>query len=147
MSQETSEFEPIIRRLERQAAKLMHKDTDLLTVVTEFAFTDTPVSGPAENEWEVQYGYRPMVRAFYCKELAGFTTTELSEYLVDAERACAHARLQPPQFAADKTAPDRTTLGRAWRDRFSDRLTSFITQSVKSILAVAHIMTQKRFES
>jgi hypothetical protein len=90
---------------------LIHKDTDLLTVVTEFAFTDTPVSGLAENEWEVQYGYRPMVRTFDYKELAGFTTTELSEYLADAERACARALgFNPAQFAADKTAPDRTTL-------------------------------------
>ena len=61
MSQKTSEFEPAIRRLERQIAELIHKDTDLLTVVTEFAFTDTPVSGTAANEWEAKYGYRPMI--------------------------------------------------------------------------------------
>ncbi|SDK11118.1 IS4 transposase [Halovenus aranensis] len=139
MSQKTSEFEPAIRRLERQAAELIHKDTDLLAVVSEFAFSDTPVSGPAENEWEAQYGYRPMVRAFYCKELAGYTTTELYEYLADAE----HARMlgfNPDRFAPGKTAPGRTTLGRAWRDRFSDRLKSFITQSAERILAVAHDM-------
>jgi len=29
-----------------------------------------------------------MVRAFYCKELAGFTTTQPYKYLADAERAC-----------------------------------------------------------
>ena len=113
MSQKTSEFEPTIRRLKRQVAELMHKDTDLLTVVTELAFTDTPVSDPTENEWETQYGYRPMLRAFDCKGLAGFTTTELSEY---PEPHCA------------------------WHDRLSDRLTSFITQSTKRILAVAHNM-------
>mgnify|MGYP002761188091 FL=1 len=141
MSQKTSEFEPAIRRLERQAAELIHKDTDLLTVVTEFAFTDTPVSGTAANEWEAKYGYRPMVCAFYCKELAGFTTTGLYEYLADAERACARTLgFDPEQFAPDKTAPDRTTLGRTWRDRFSDRLKSFITQSAQRILAVAHDM-------
>ena len=54
-------------------------------------------------------------------------------------RVCPYTRLQP-QFAADKTAPDRTTLDRARRDRFSDRLTSFSTQSAKRILAVAHDM-------
>jgi len=139
MSQKTSEFEPAIRRLERQAAELIHKDTDLLAVVTEFAFTDTPVSGPAESEWEAKYGYRPMVRAFYCKELAGFTTMELYEYLADAERARTLG-FDPDQFAADKTAPGRTTLGRAWRDRFSDWLKSFITQSAERILAIAHNM-------
>ena len=63
----------------------MHKDTDLLTVVTEFTFTDTPVSGTAAKECEVNYDYRPMVCAFDCKELAGFTATGLSEYLADAE--------------------------------------------------------------
>jgi Transposase DDE domain. len=141
MSQKTSEFEPAIRRLERQAAELIHKDTDLLTVVTEFTFTDTPVSGTAAKEWEAKYGYRPMVCAFYCKELAGFTTTGLYEYLADAERACARTLgFDPEQFAPDKTAPDRTTLGRTWRDRFSDRLKSFITQSAQRILAVAHDM-------
>jgi hypothetical protein len=124
MSQKTSEFEPAIRRLERQAAELIHKDTDLLTVVTEFAFTDTPVSGPAENEWEVQYGYRPMVRAFDCKELAGLTTTELSEYL----------GFNPPNSLLTRLL--QTEPHCAWRDR----LTSFSTQSAKRILAVAHNM-------
>jgi len=80
-----------------------------------------------------------MVRAFYCKELAGFTTTELYEFLADAERARTLG-FDPDQFASDKTAPGRTTLGRAWRDRFSDRLKSFITQSAERILAVAHNM-------
>jgi hypothetical protein len=139
MSQKTSEFEPAIRQLERQAAELIHKETDLLAVVRGFSFGDTPVSGTAAKEWEVKYGYRPMVRAFYCKELAGFTTTELYEYLADAERA-GTLGFNPEQFAPDKTAPGRTTLGRAWRDRFPNRLKSFITQSAQRILAVAHDM-------
>jgi hypothetical protein len=82
-----------------------------------------------------------MVRAFYCKELAGFTTTELYEYLAGAKRACARTLgFDPDQFAPDKTAPGRTTLGRAWRERFFERLISFITQFAKRILAVAHDM-------
>ncbi len=137
MSQKTSEFEPAIRRLERQAAELIHKDTDLLTVVCGFEFSETPVCDETADEWEAQYGYQPMVRAFYCKELAGFTTTELYEFLADAERA-GTLGVDPDQFAPDKTAPGRTTLGRAWRDRFSGRLKSFITQSVERVLAVAH---------
>jgi len=80
-----------------------------------------------------------MVRAFYCKELAGFTTTELYEYLADAEGACTLG-FEPDQFAPDKTAPGRTTLGRAWRDRFPERLKSCITQSAERILSVAHDM-------
>ena len=139
MSQKTSEFEPAIRRLERQAAELIHKDTDLLAVVRESAFSNTSVSGTAAKEWEAQYGYRPMMRAFYCKELAGFTTTELYEYLAEAERARTLG-FDPDQFAPGKTAPGRTTLGRAWRDRFPDRLKSFITQSAERILAVAYYM-------
>jgi len=139
MSQQTSEFEPAIRRLERQAAELIHKDTDLLAVVRESAFSNTSVSGTAAKEWEAQYGYRPMMRAFYCKELAGFTTTELYEYLAEAERARTLG-FDPDQFAPGKTAPGRTTLGRAWRDRFPDRLKSFITQSAERILAVAYYM-------
>ena len=80
-----------------------------------------------------------MVRAFYCKELAGFTTVELYDYLADAERASTLG-FNPDQFAPDKAAPERTTLGRAWRDRFSDHLKRFITQSSERILAVAHNM-------
>jgi len=139
MSQKTSEFEPAIGRLERQADELIHKDTDLLTVVCGFEFSETPICGEAADEWEAQYGYQPMLRAFYCKELAGFTTTELYEFLADAERARTLG-FNPDLFASDKTAPGRTTLGRAWRDRFSDRLKSFITQSAERILAVAHDM-------
>ena len=71
MLQKTSEFEPVIRR---QAAELIHKDTDLLTVVRGFPFSHTPVSGTAAKEWEAKYGYQPMVRAFYREELAGLTT-------------------------------------------------------------------------
>lgn len=53
-----------------------------------------------------------MVRAFYCKELTGFTTEELHEFLADAERAPTLG-FDPDRFAADrKTAPSRTTLGR-----------------------------------
>jgi hypothetical protein len=80
-----------------------------------------------------------MVRAFYCKELAGFTTTELSEYLADAERAGTLGF--NPEFAANMTAPDRITLGRAWRDWFSGRLKPFITQSAKRILVATHDMS------
>jgi hypothetical protein len=105
MSQKISAFEPVIRRLERQAAELIHKDTDLLTAVRGLTFNDIPISGTAASEWDAQYGYCPMAQAFYCKELAGFTTTELSEYL----------GFDPEQFAPDKTALGRTTLARAWR--------------------------------
>lgn len=92
MSQKTSEFEPAIRRLERQGAELVHKDTDFLTVVRGLTFSDTPISGTAASEWDAQYGYRPMVRAFYCKELAGLTTTELYEISPTASVASEHFR-------------------------------------------------------
>ena len=138
MSQKTSEFESAFRRLERQAAELMRKDTDLLTVVCGFEFGKTPVVEAADN-WDAKYSYQPMVRAFYCKALVGFTTVELYDYLADAERARTLG-FNPNQFAPDKTAPGRTTLGRAWRDRFSDRLKCFILQSAERILAVAHDM-------
>ncbi|MFU8868925.1 MAG: ISNCY family transposase, partial [Natronococcus sp.] len=87
MSQKTSEFEPAIRRLERQAAESIHEDTDLLTVVRSFDFSEVAVYNASELEWNACYDYDPMVRAFYCKELAGLTTKELHEYLADAERA------------------------------------------------------------
>ena len=86
MSQKTSQFESAFRRLERQAAELILKDTNLLTVVCGFEFSKTPIVEAAEK-WDAKYSYQPMVRAFYCKELAGFTTTELYDYLADAERA------------------------------------------------------------
>ncbi|SDD90587.1 hypothetical protein SAMN05192552_10687, partial [Natrinema hispanicum] len=41
MSQTTSEFESAISRLEQQAEELIHKDTDLLTVVRGFDFSET----------------------------------------------------------------------------------------------------------
>jgi hypothetical protein len=77
-----------------------------------------------------------MVRAFDCKELAGFATTELSEYLADAERARARTSgSTPPNSLLARLL--QTEPHFAWRDRFSDRLTSFITQSTKRIFAVA----------
>jgi hypothetical protein len=41
-------------------------------------------------------------------------------------------------FAPDKTAPSRTTLGRAWRERFPAQLKTFIQTSAERILGVAH---------
>lgn len=137
MSQKTSAFEPTIRRLERHAAASIDEDTDLLTVVREFDFSTATVYEAGETEWNARYGYEPMVRAFYCKELAGFTTEELHEYLADAERARTLG-FDPDQFADGKTAPGRTTLGRAWRERFPKRLKSFIQTSAERILGVAH---------
>ncbi len=86
MSQKISKFESVFRRLERQAAELICKDTDLLTVVCGFEFGKTPVVEAADG-WDAEYSYQPMMRAFYCKELVGFTTVELYDFLADAERA------------------------------------------------------------
>ena len=141
MSQKTSEFEPAIRRLERQAAESIHEDADLLTVVRGFDLSEAEVYEVGEIEWNARYGYEPMVRAFYCKELAGFTTEELHEYLTDAERARTLG-FDPDQFAPDKTAPGRTTFGRAWREHFPERLESFIQTSAERILGVAHEVGQ-----
>jgi hypothetical protein len=135
MSQQTSAFEPAIRRLERHAAASIDEDTDLLTVVRGFDLRTAEVYEAGETEWNARYGYEPMVRAFYCKELAGFTTEELHEYLADAERARTLG-FDPDRFASDKTAPGRTTLGRAWRERFPDQLKTFIQTSAERILAV-----------
>lgn len=137
MSQKTSKFEPAIRRLERQAAESIHEDTDLLTVVREFDLSLTEAYEIGETEWNTRYGYEPMVRAFYCKELAGFTIQELHEYLAHAERARTLG-FDPDQFAPDKTAPGRTTFGRAWRDRFPEQLKTFIQRSAERILAPSH---------
>jgi hypothetical protein len=137
MSQKTSEFEPAIRRLERQAAESIHEDTNLLTVVREFDLNAVEVYESSEIVWNARYAYEPMVRAFYCKELVGFTIEELHEYLAHAERARTLG-FDPDRFASDKTAPGRTTFGRAWRDRFPERLKTFIQTSAERILGVAH---------
>jgi hypothetical protein len=137
MSQQTSAFEPTIRRLERRAAASIDEDTDLLAVVQEFDFSTAEVYETGETEWNARYGYEPMVRAFFCKELAGFTTEELHKYLADAERARTLG-FDPDQFADGKTAPGRTTLGRAWRERFPEQLKTFVQTSAERILGVAH---------
>lgn len=137
MSQKPSEFEPAIRRLELQAAESIHEDTDLLTIVQGFDLSTVWVYEAGATEWSARYGYEPMVRAFYCKELAGFTTEELHEYLAHAERARTLG-FDPDRFASDKTAPGRTTFGRAWRERFPEELKTFIQVSAERILVVAH---------
>jgi hypothetical protein len=126
MSQQTSAFDPIIRRLERHAAASIHENTDLLTVVRKCDFSTAEIYEAGEIEWNARYGCEPMVRAFYCKDLTGITTEVLHEYLAD-------------QFAPGKTAPGRTTLGRAWRDRLPRQLKAFIQTSAERILGVAHL--------
>jgi hypothetical protein len=95
------------------------KNTDLLTVVREFDFSEAEVYKVGAIEWNARYGYESLVRAFYCKELADFTTEELHEYLANAERARTLG-FEPDQFAPGKTAPGRTTprsLGGFYRVR------------------------------
>jgi|AntDeeMinimDraft_5_1070356.scaffolds.fasta_scaffold04185_2 hypothetical protein len=140
MSQKTAAFEPTIQRLERHAAaSIMHGNPDLLAVVRGCDFSTAEVYTASKREWNAHYEYDPMVRAFCCKKLAGFTTEELHEYLAVAERARALG-FDPDQFATGKTAPGRTTLGRAWRERFPERLKTFIKVSAERILGVAHEM-------
>jgi hypothetical protein len=67
-------------------------------VVCEFNLSTAEVYGTGETEWNARYGYEPMVWAFYCKELASFTTEELVEFLVDVERARTLG-FDPDQFA------------------------------------------------
>lgn len=57
----------------------------------------------------------PMVRAFYCKELAAFTPKGLHKYLADAERAHAPLRSRAVRRWEDATGPDhaRSRLARA----------------------------------
>ncbi len=106
----------VLGESERQAAESIHEDTDLPTIVREFDLSEAEFYEIGEAEWNARYGYEPMVRAFYCKELAGFTIQELHEYLAHAERA-GTLGFVPDRFAPDKTVPGRTTFGHAWRER------------------------------
>lgn len=138
MSQKTSESDPAIRRLERHAAESIHEDTDLLTVVREFDFSEAVVYQAIKIEWNARYGVEPMVRAFYYKELADFTNTGLYEYFADAERARTLG-FDPNRFAADKTALGdhaRSCMARP----LSPPVQDFIQTAVKRVLAVAHEM-------
>lgn len=56
MSQKTSEFEPAIRRLERQAAESIHEDTNLLTLVSEFDLSTAEVYEVGKIVWDARYG-------------------------------------------------------------------------------------------
>lgn len=136
-SDPTSEFEPAIGRLERQAEELIQEDTNLLTVVCELEFDEIEVYEDGADGWLAKYDYEPMVRAFYCKELEGFNITELYDYLAEGERACTLG-FDPEKFANEESAPNRTTLGRAWRDRFPEPLKQFIQASTERFLAYAH---------
>lgn len=52
---------------------------DHLTVAHAFDLRGSEVYEVGKTEWHARYGYEPMVLAFYCKELAGFTTKEFHE--------------------------------------------------------------------
>ena len=132
MSQKTSAFEPAIRRLERQAAESIDEDTDLLTVVREFDLSTAEVYKASETEWNARYSYEPMVRAFYCKELAGFTTEELHEYLADAETG------QETTEDEDESTDERTPrLGEEYGIEVNDTVFMVITSVLYLLLGWA----------
>lgn len=67
-------------------------------MVCEFNLSTAEVYETGETEWNARYGYEPMVWAFYCKELASFTTEELHEF-PRRRRTCPHVGFDPDQFA------------------------------------------------
>ena len=119
MSQQTSAFEPAIRRLERQSAESIDEDIDLTTVVCEFDLSTVEVYETGDTEWTDRYGYEPMVRAFYCKELAGFTSTSLTPSV-------------PARSASIPTSSLRTRLRRAGPRSVVHGVTGFPTSSRRS---------------
>lgn len=116
---------------------MIYLDTDLLRPVCGFDISEDSVYEAGEAERSARYAYEPMVRAFYCKELAGFTTIELYEYLSNSEPAGALG-FNLGHFAEGMTAPSQATFNRACPDRFLDHFTSLIHVSTKRILAVVH---------
>jgi hypothetical protein len=83
------------------------------------------------------YDGAPIVRALFCRELAGLSWNGLYEYLSTENRAI-RLEFDPANFGPYNTAPTRQTLTTAWDVHLSEETKRAILSVSEELVAVAH---------
>ncbi len=86
---------------------------------------------------ELEYDAEPLVRALFCRELAGLSWAALYEFLSTDARAI-QIGFDPEAFGPYNTAPTRQTLTTAWDLELSDDGKRAILTVSERLVAIAH---------
>jgi len=116
-------------RLEKQADGLLTDDIEPVELVSQLDFGYVQ-SNDEYADWHTSKPLLPMVRAYFLKELEGYSTKELHDYLDSTPEEAAALGFED--------VPSRTTFGRAWRNRFDDDLKHTIEFNAERIRDLAH---------
>lgn len=125
----------VLTTFEQDAIDLIEDGATSFEVIRDLPLHSLDIYEDHAADWHYKYALEPLVRALFWRALMGWSMSrlhaELQEYAIDLG-------FDSGKFATDATAPSRTTLGRAWRDRFGDDLHEFITRRTEWILEHAH---------
>ncbi|PSQ22528.1 hypothetical protein BRD04_04375 [Halobacteriales archaeon QS_9_67_17] len=113
-----------------QALTLIEDGADEFHLVRNLDFSSLSIYDDQYADWHTSYPLEAMVRAHLLRDLMGYTMTELH----------SHLRENPDEAVAlgFESIPARTTLGRAYRDRFDEELVWFIEYTSEQVLEYAH---------
>lgn len=102
--------------LERQAIAAFRRGNDLDSLISRL---DDGTLSRCTDLNTGHYGNQPLGRAFLVKELLELNWVELQEWIAKNDRT-TKLGFKPDKFADGADAPARTTLSRAWNNRFGE---------------------------
>lgn len=109
----------VLTIFEQTAINAIEDDATAVELVQELPLYSLDVYEDHAMDWHYKYALEPLVRAIFWKELMGWSMSRLHDELHGRATALG---FDSGKFASGSIAPNRTTLGRAWRDRFGDDL-------------------------
>ncbi|WP_330633566.1 hypothetical protein [Halocatena halophila] len=119
------------------AQKRLETASSLVTFVRQLHPT-LLLQNADDTEFETRtYDATPLVRALFCRELAGLSWNGLYEYLSTDERA-VRLGFDPAKFGTYNTAPTRQTLTTAWDVGLSDEIKRAILSLSERFVAAAY---------
>lgn len=121
--------------LEIQADHAFRRGKDLDSLISEL--DDTALARCATLD-PGQYRNHPLARAFLVKQIRDLNWSELHSWISQENRA-TELGFDPDKFADGASSPARTTLTRAWNNRFNDVQDYIITQAERVVdIAAEH---------
>lgn len=130
MSEDPANTNKAKTEIERQAKDKIEEGTDAIELLEAIDFGSFKRQYDGYEDSHKSTPFKPMLRAYYLKELEGYTDTDL------------HRRLDsnPDEAAAlgfEDGIPARTTFCRTWRDRFDDDLNLYAEDTAGEIRSIA----------
>lgn len=116
-------------QLQKQAVGLINEDTTAIELTSQLDFGYVKHDDRYAN-WHASTPLLPLVRALFLREIEDYSTSQLHRHLTNHP--------SDAEALGFDDVPARTTIGRAWRERFGDSLKQTIEYNAQQIRALAH---------